>query len=463
MTDGPALGWRILLVAVLATGAAAAGIGGRATHGAQVSGDEPQYLLTAWSLYTDGDLDIADELATRRWRDFHEAQLPQQTRPLPGGRHISPHDPLLPLLLAVPMGLGGWVGAKLFLSLIAGITAAATAWVAVRRFAVPPRVALAVVAIFWTSAPLAAYGHQVYPEMPAALAVVVGLAALTGRLRGGAIATTVAAIVALPWLAVKYAPVAAVLALVLLFRLVRADRRGAAAWVTVALAVTGVLFVWVHLAVWGGMTSYAAGDHFVGGEFTAVGSRPNYPGRSSRLLGLLIDREFGLGAWQPAWLLAVPAVVALARRRPRHWLILVALATVGWFTAAFVAPTMHGWWFPGRQTVVILPPAVLTLCVAAAGAPWLRRGVLMLGALGVWSYAWLAVATSSGDVTWIVDFTTVGDPWYREIPEGEPGRSLVLVRTERGRRILHAAIGSGALVLERVGPEIVQASQPNLL
>lgn len=57
----------------------------------------------------------------------------------------------------------------------------------------------------------------------------------------------------------------------------------------------------------------------------------------------------------------------------------------------------------------------------------------------------------------------VGDPWYREIPEGEPGRSLVLVRTERGRRILHAAIGSGALVLERVGPEIVQASQPNLL
>lgn len=57
----------------------------------------------------------------------------------------------------------------------------------------------------------------------------------------------------------------------------------------------------------------------------------------------------------------------------------------------------------------------------------------------------------------------VGDPWYRPIPEGEPGRSLVLVRTERGRRVLHAAIQAGYLTLERSQPRILAASQPNLL
>jgi coenzyme F420 hydrogenase subunit beta len=56
----------------------------------------------------------------------------------------------------------------------------------------------------------------------------------------------------------------------------------------------------------------------------------------------------------------------------------------------------------------------------------------------------------------------VGDPWYR--PTGDdPGRSLVLARTERGVRLVEAAIAAGALVLAPVAPGILPASQPNLL
>lgn len=57
----------------------------------------------------------------------------------------------------------------------------------------------------------------------------------------------------------------------------------------------------------------------------------------------------------------------------------------------------------------------------------------------------------------------VGDPWYREIPAGEPGRSLVLVRTERGRRIVRAAIAAGTVTLEPAAPDLLPASQANLL
>lgn len=56
----------------------------------------------------------------------------------------------------------------------------------------------------------------------------------------------------------------------------------------------------------------------------------------------------------------------------------------------------------------------------------------------------------------------VGDPWYRPTA-GDPGRSLVLARTERGARLIEAAIAAGALVLEPVEPRILPASQPNLL
>jgi coenzyme F420 hydrogenase subunit beta len=56
-----------------------------------------------------------------------------------------------------------------------------------------------------------------------------------------------------------------------------------------------------------------------------------------------------------------------------------------------------------------------------------------------------------------------GDPWYREIPENEPGHSLVVVRTERGRRILRAAIEAGYVHLKRVDLNALADSQINLL
>jgi coenzyme F420 hydrogenase subunit beta len=56
-----------------------------------------------------------------------------------------------------------------------------------------------------------------------------------------------------------------------------------------------------------------------------------------------------------------------------------------------------------------------------------------------------------------------GDPWYREIREGEHGYSLVLVRTERGRRILQCAMKDGYVTLERADPRILEVSQKNLL
>ena len=57
----------------------------------------------------------------------------------------------------------------------------------------------------------------------------------------------------------------------------------------------------------------------------------------------------------------------------------------------------------------------------------------------------------------------VGDPWYREISSDDPGRSLVLARTELGRQFMNEAMANGYLTMERGAAEILPASQPNLL
>ena len=410
----PRLWPAVAAVGLLAFLGAAAGIGVAASHGARTTADEPQYLLTAISLAEDRDLDIADELAAGRWRAFHALPLPEQTEPLASGRRLSPHDPLLPLLLAAPVAAGGWVGAKLAMAALAGLLAGLLLWTAVRRLGVPVGTGLLVVAVFALSPPLAVYGTQVYPELPAALAVVGAVAALTtpGAPDRAGIVVVGVAVAALPWLAVKYVPVAAVLALLAVWRLLGAGARRRALALAAGLAAAGVAFVVLHRWWYGGWTPYASGDHFVAGELTAVGSDPDYLGRSRRLLGLATDRGFGVAAWQPAFLLAVPALATLARRRPAGWAALALPLAAGWLVATFLALTMHGWWFPGRQVVVVLPLAVLAVACWAGGGRR-RPAVAVAGGVGVVAYAWLLADGLAGRVTWAVDFFATRDPAYR--------------------------------------------------
>lgn len=389
-----------------------AGIGARATYGARTSADEPQYLLTALSIAQDGDLDIANQRSSGAYREFHEAALPVQTALREDGSRLSPHNPLLPAFLAWPMAFGGWAAAKAALAVLAGATAAATAWTAARRFGVSRRTAEIGALIMAASPPLAFYATQIYPAMAAALLTVVSAACLTGPDSRRSRAVTAAAATALPWLAVKYVPLAAVLAGAMLWRMRR--RPAALAGWGAFWAVMGAAYLIFNQAVYGGWTPYAAGDFFTGGELTAWGAEPNWPGRSVRLLGLLTDRGFGLAAWQPAFLALLPAAAAAAVGRfPGRGLLLAAAGT-GWLTAAFLAATMHGWWWPGRQAAAAVPVMALLIMKWADGLPRAAKaGWAAAGTAGVLSYAWLAVEATVGARALIVDFAQTSNPLYR--------------------------------------------------
>ena len=402
-------------LALVVTLAAGLGAPARSAKSGQTTADEPQYLLSAISLAEDLDLDISDELVDERFRPFHAADLPQQTQTRADGSRISPHDPLLPLLLAVPTRLGGWMGARLAMAAMAGLLAALTAWVAVRRFGVQERIAVLAVAAFAITAPLVGYGSQIYPELPAALTTMVAVAALSGPLHRTGRWVAVGAVIALPWLAVKYTPIAALLAVMIIGHLWRRGDRRSALGLVAVLAGAGVLYVWFHQAVYGGWTAYASGDHFVDGELIALGRDPDPGGRAYRLVGLLTDQGFGLIAWAPAYLVAVAAVAGFVRRRPAHWVALVAPLTVGWLSAAFIAESMHDWSWPGRQVVVALPLAVIATAWWVDRWPSARLVLMGLTVIGLVFWAWLLVEVAAGGQSFslVVDFERTGNPFYR--------------------------------------------------
>lgn len=419
----------LAVVALGVTGWTALALGARASYGNRTTGDEPHYLLTAQSLADDGDLDVADEIAAREYTPYHEQTLRNQARPLPDGRMVEPHDPLLPVLLALPVAIGGWIAGKLMLSVVAGVLAATLVWTAVRRFGVGEGLACLVVAGFAVVMPWSAYANQVYPELPAALAVAGAAAALLGPMRRAGVASWLLALVALPWLSVKYAPVTVALACIGAVVLWRRGARRTLVLSAAVLAVAAVSYLAAHQALYGGWTVYASGSHFAeGGELSVMGYEANYPGRAIRLIGLLVDRNFGLAAWAPAYLLAVPAFVALARVRPHGWLVLSLPLLAGWLNATFVAQTMHGWWSPGRQVVVVTPLIVLAV------AWWIQRARIaavpfaIATVFGVVAWMWVAVESSNGSRTLVVDFFETSNPAYRAwsslLPDGGLGSAV---------------------------------------
>jgi len=197
----------------------------------------------------------------------------------------------------------------------------------------------------------------------------------------------------------------------------------------------------LHRVLWGGWTVYASGDHFAtrGSEFAVVGDDVSVAGRSVRLLALLTDRDYGLLAWQPAFLLLIPAATALLSARAFHARhtrcnaraehehravtvsgtgggVLLAPLAVGWLVATFVAATMHGW--PGRHLVTVLPLAVLAILVwvGSAGTA-VRLAALALGMAGVVTYAGLLVAGYTGEFTWVSGLDAVGGPLRALLPD----------------------------------------------
>ncbi|MDM8007800.1 MAG: Coenzyme F420 hydrogenase/dehydrogenase, beta subunit C-terminal domain [Phycisphaerae bacterium] len=54
----------------------------------------------------------------------------------------------------------------------------------------------------------------------------------------------------------------------------------------------------------------------------------------------------------------------------------------------------------------------------------------------------------------------VGDAWHRTNREDDPGHSVILARTNRGHRLLHDAIRTGRLTVDKAAMGVVPSSQP---
>jgi hypothetical protein len=390
---------------VLLFGVYAATLGIPAFGASDYGGDEPHHLLTARSIVEDADIDLANQYADGQFRAFYPYVLDvhgQRT----DGRIAEPHSIGFPLLIAPAYALGGARAVEVLMAALMAL-AFVLAGLLARRL-VPEPWATGGVALVGLSPPAIAYSTAVLPEVPAA--TLLALAALLAlrvrespRLRnayGSALALAV-----LPWLATRFAVPALAVAVLLVRWASRRGRRLAALGVGEVMVASVVALVTVNDVFFGGFTPGAAGDP--GRPSTGASSVGDYLERVPRLAALWLDRDYGLLRWAPVLALSFAAVWLLWRSRRERLAeilplrldteiaaaLLLAVCGAVVLVAAFAAPTMFGFWFPGRHLVAALP------CAAALAAWALRsfpRVGTALGAVTVAASVWLVVDLRTG-------------------------------------------------------------------
>jgi hypothetical protein len=353
-------------------------------------GDEPYYLLITHSLAHDFDADLTNDYADGAWRHFMQRPLaPQPGDPRgPHGENYSRHNELLPLALVPAYAAAGLPGA---LATMAAFTAA-LAWMVLRLagryFPERPGESLVAYAIVAFSPPLLLYSYQVWVEVPAALLATIALDRVLAP--GG-------------WGWKKWLGVGLPILLLPLLKIrliLLAGPLLAMAWLYAGrprrplVVIAGLLAV-----VGGGILAY---NQSIYGNPLKVHSldeaaffRQPLDAYARGVSGFFFDAAFGLFGAAPIWMLLLPAVGYLLRRRGlalgRHLLVFAVPYLV------LVAPRSEwygGWSPPFRYALVTLPLCALALVPVLverrrAGARFLIAG---LGALTLaLTLLWLAV------------------------------------------------------------------------
>ncbi len=343
--------------------------------------DEPHYLIVMQSLVLDGDLELRNDYAGERYLEFYPVILDDIHGVRVGDAIYSVRDLGLVALGSLPFALGGR-GGVLVLVCLAGALLVWQLFLLLRDLGFDRQIAFLATALAGFSHPLFTYTRQVYPELLAALALVIAARALA-RGRGTTVPELAIAslcVGALPWLTTRAWFAAVGVGLVIAYRAFRPFSPARVLAGALPFAALLALLCFVNWRTFG-LFMPAAGYYLIKDNQEVLAFAPH-----TGAAGLFFDRVFGLIPRTPLYLLAFLGLVPLLRRASsRPAVIPLGLA----WLLSFIYLADIAYWYadgspPSRYLVASLPflvaafAAGLEVVRAVSWRPALVPGVAFL-------------------------------------------------------------------------------------
>lgn len=313
------------------------------------SGDEPEYLVTAYSLINDHDLDIKNNAYLFF---LHETDNPSKYERLVNIRpdsRLPRFDPTFPInaflidrkflpyhsvsfsvLLAPFMIRGSFTGTRLFLAIIAALVGVNIYLLLKSQFGT--FISLVTTVFLVLNIPLAIFSHLAFTEIFAALMIIYLYRKLTakGDLKGNINFGVFLLIAFFPWLHTKYALLSLIFLAFILDKgykkknLSDFTKGSLIFFLSVALLLIFTLLEYQNLK-----TLFATGHPGVINPFRGF-------------LGLLFDKEHGLLPYAPVYLLSIFGLYEIFKK-PKQYLLLIVLLS------AFLLNSFFAEWFGGSS------------------------------------------------------------------------------------------------------------------
>ncbi|HET7617605.1 MAG TPA: hypothetical protein VFK20_03780 [Vicinamibacterales bacterium] len=420
---------------------------GLMTHGTYAgTGDEPHYLMIAHSLAFDGDLDLTN--------DYREATLigggalqPEHHAIPHDGRLRPVHDIGMPLLFVPVLRVAYPVARVLADRLPASVLRAARlnaslllrhqiSLVMALLTALLARELLLVLTtiggkhpfgwalLFALCPPILSHAYLFFTEIPTALGAFIVLRRLTVTpIAGWRAAVACGVVTGFLWL-IHVRNVGLVGGLVLVAAMAVRERR-------ISVQVFGAFIAGV-LAMLAARTlvTYVVWSRLVTTPHAAIGGAGSVAAvvreMSVRATGLLFDREYGLLAYAPIYVLAGPGLIVLWRSA--RGLAAAAATVIACYLLPILLPmiNVHGWtggWAPAARFLVPIAPLFwLGVFAVASRANAIGRPLvtaLVAAQIAIDAYVWQFPKTlwSDGDgvssvpwTAWLPSWTDA-DPW----------------------------------------------------
>jgi hypothetical protein len=333
-------------------------------------GDEPHYLVMAQSVWRDGDLKIENNHTRGDYREYFSRDLePHYLTRGTDGEIYSVHPVGMPVLISPIYAFGGYTAV-----VIAFIVMAAAAGALMWHTLVVATNDAGAATFAWASvaatSPFLFNAFAVYPEIPAALIVVVAFHLVTTSTSPSWWRWLLVGIAcsALPWLSTKYAPMSAALVLIALGRIVRPAagslRRGSSAPEAGAAALVlpyGLsLLAWFYFfySTWGSPLPQAPYGALIQTDLNnLIFGGP----------GLLFDQEYGLLPYAPVYILAGTGLWTMWRGDSGARRIAVEIVIV-FVALLFTVGAFRIWWGGSAAPSRPIASSLLLLAIPIAAA-----------------------------------------------------------------------------------------------
>lgn len=340
------------------------------------TGDEPNYLIIANSLVTDGDIDLHDDYDTGEYHRFYSSFLHHRVTVDTQKRWLPSQGIGLPLILApfywIGMHVGDVVWSSRFCMTVLSLLCLFFMYRTHRQESLDSRNYRNIWGMIGIAgvSPWLYYSHQIYPEVAAALLLSMSMSFSLQKNRTSAVLSGIFAGF-LPWLGIKYivplAAMSSVWVLQLIVILVRKkvnekEHLFRLVIQVVVMVIMVLLFFGMFYQLYG--TFNFVKTHGIKGtdsagfgtslSWTVTHGIEHLPETLRIAFGYLLDQRVGILFYSPIFLVALIGMFLALRNRPWFHLSLLFYCLSHWALFAWTGQ-WEGYCLPVRYLVPLIP------------------------------------------------------------------------------------------------------------